>query len=46
MFENIDGFDLVTAVYGMVVGHTPTASSRNFLHENQKETYTEFFKYA
>jgi|GEM_PF-6183368 len=30
----------------MVVGHTPTASSRNFLQENQKETYTEFFKYA
>ena len=26
-----------------VVGHTLTASSRNFLQENQKETYTDFF---
>jgi hypothetical protein len=34
------------AVPTMYVGHTPTASSRNFLQENQKETYTEFFEYA
>jgi len=46
MPENIDGLDLVTAVSVMDVGHKPTASSRNFLQENQKETYTDFFKYA
>ena len=40
------GLNLVTAVSVMVVGHTPTASSRNFLQENQKETYTGFFKDA
>lgn len=39
-------FIFMIIVPAMGVGHTPTASSRNFLQENQKETYTEIFKYA
>jgi len=46
MSEDIDGLCLVCKTSAMVVGHTLTVSSRNFLQENQKETYTEFFKYA